>query len=80
MNLPHTISIYAGYAAGYDTIRVIAVDFQLHLQYGCNIYCGAASAAICCNSEAQNAVGMQYMLQVQCMLQFRKGLSIATAR
>ena len=24
---------------------VIVVDFQLHLQYGCSIYCGAASAA-----------------------------------
>ena len=24
---------------------VISVDFQLHLQYGCSIYCGSASSA-----------------------------------
>ena len=57
--------------------RVIAVDFQLHLQYGCSIYCGAASAANMLQFRgtecSRNAVGLQHMLQVQCMLQFRKG-------
>ena len=77
MKLQHTSNIYAAYAAGYDTIRVIAVGFQLHLQYGCSVYCSAAYAANMLQFKAQkcsmNAVGLQHMLRVQYMLQFCKG-------
>ena len=45
MDLQHTSSIYAACAAGYDTIRVVAVGFQLLLQYGCSVYCSAEYAA-----------------------------------
>ena len=55
------------------THLVIAVDFQLHLQYGCSAAYAANMLQFRGTECSKNAVGLQHMLQVQCMLQFHKG-------